>query len=475
MLLFIFILSIYEPLEWTEYRDYRYVQSIDADIRWIWVASTDGIIRYDKLRERWEIPASKIDFPDNISLIGVDDFSNYIWFTTSATLSRYNPTLKSIDQYTLPAEGRSLNIAFTDDFVIINIDDRYYGFDRFTGKFEEIEPGSNIEWKPKNQPQDFTQLSPYFVQDKKLRIYHMTCVILDERLLWVGTEGLGLYKYDIYTFQIEHINFGVPPGKIMAIHIHDDNIWIGGDNNALTLWERKNNRWQYFDLSEYGLYTTKVSEIDSDETSIWFATSEGLIRFHDNKFNTFTVFDGLPSNNITAIEADSNNLWVGTDWGLARIINGKVISLKEFGQVIINDLKLVRDSLLIATPYGVYIKHGKELYAFPDSTGILSTGVSVIDDNGLLVTKMGILTKNGRLLTYPTDLPDPNVYTIESTENEVWIGTANGAVKFDKDFSLREVFNSTNSPIKGAVYKILILENSILFATDNGLVEYKRM
>jgi ligand-binding sensor domain-containing protein len=474
MLIFFCIISLFDPFEWIEYRDYRYVQSIDVDTRWIWVASTDGIIRYDKLRENWEIPRTRTTFPDNIRVIGVDEFSNYIWFVTTSILARYNNTFKDIDEYPLPIQGKPAHIAFTKDAVLIDIGNRYCRFDRETQEFK-LTDSENVEWKPKNQPQDFELLSPYFVQDRHLRIYYMTCVVSDGRSLWVGTGGKGLYRYDIYTCNSENLCFGVPGGKIRAIHPDGAKIWIGGDNDAITLWEREKNRWNYFDLSEYGLSSTRVRAIATDCSSVWFATPEGLVRLHDDEFKTFTVFDGLPSNNVTDVETDSNAVWVATDWGLARVIQDVIVKEDKTEGVRINDIALVGDSLFIATPYGVWIKYGKELYALPDSTGIFSTGVSVVCGNKFFATKMGIVTNDGKRLTYPVDLPDLNIYTIEVSQDEVWIGTARGAVRFDKTLSAREIFNGENSPIKGTVYAISICGSSVLFGTDNGLIEYKRI
>lgn len=475
MLLLFGIISLFDPLEWIEYRDYRYIQSIDVDTRWVWVASTDGIIRYDKLREIWEIPRSRITFPDNIRIIGIDDFSHYIWFATTSVLARYNATLKDIDQYSLPIQGIPSQIAFTKDAVLINIQDRYYKFDRGTRKFKKIDMENNVDWKPTNQPQDFILLSPYFVQDKHLCVYHMTCVASDGRSLWVGTRGAGLYRYDIYSYESENLCFGVPRGRIRAIHPDDGKIWIGGDNDAITAWEKERNRWSYFDLSEYGLSSTKVRAITTDDSSVWFATPEGLVKLHNNEFKTFTVFDGLPSNNVTDIEADSNEVWVGTDWGLARVIHDVVVRENKTKGVRINDIELVGDSLFVATPYGVWIRYDGEFTSLPDSTGILSTGVSVICGNEFFVTKIGILTNNGKRLTYPVDLPSPNVYTVEVSKNEVWIGTDKGVARFDRTLSARELFNEKNSPIKGTVYEIFICGNSVLFGTDNGLIEYEEI
>lgn len=471
MLLILYTISFFSPFEWTEYKDYRYIQSIDIDTRWVWVASTNGLIVYDKLRQNWEIPPSRAPFPDGIKIIGVDPFSNYIWFATRSILAKYNTIAADFTKYSLPIQGIPSHIAFTKEEVFLKIG-KYYRFDRYTEVFEKVE-GLDLDWKPRNRPQDFTLLSPYFVQDRHLTIFPMTCVVLDQRFLWVGTAGMGLYKYDIYTHMSENIHLGIPGGRVQAVYVSCDTIWIGGDNDVLTLWDRGNQKWRYFEMRDYGLYSIRVSEIVSCSLSVWVATSEGLVSSRNGWFKTFTMFDGLPSNNITAIEIHNNELWVGTDRGLARLVRDMVINERTLKNRRINDLEVAGDTLFIATPYGVVIRERDEFSVLPDTAGILATGVSVMSEGRFFATRLGIEVIGMRSLTYPVDLPSRDVYAITLIEDEVWIGTGRGVVKFDKTLSLREIFDEGNSPIRGAVYAISVYENSILFGTDAGLIEYK--
>ncbi|MDX2023869.1 MAG: two-component regulator propeller domain-containing protein [Deltaproteobacteria bacterium] len=67
-----------------------------------------------------------------------------------------------------------------------------------------------------------------------------------------------------------------------------------------------------------------VAITEDKEGTIWAASrSAGLHRIQGNSTRTFTVNDGLPTNNLTALLADGNDLWIGTQGnGLVRYRQG---------------------------------------------------------------------------------------------------------------------------------------------------------
>jgi ligand-binding sensor domain-containing protein len=57
---------------------------------------------------------------------------------------------------------------------------------------------------------------------------------------------------------------------------------------------------------------------------LWVGTPDGLCRFRNGKFDTYTSADGLPNDFIRSIYSDSKgDLWVGTRGGLARMRGGE--------------------------------------------------------------------------------------------------------------------------------------------------------
>jgi len=97
-------------------------------------------------------------------------------------------------------------------------------------------------------------------------------------VLWVGTEGDGLYRFD----EGAHVRYeklsGLPSGWIRTLYLDaDGTLWIG-------------------------------------------TAGGGLSRLKDEQIATFTMRDGLPDNTISQIfEDDDGNLWLGGNRGIVRI------------------------------------------------------------------------------------------------------------------------------------------------------------
>jgi ligand-binding sensor domain-containing protein/signal transduction histidine kinase len=107
----------------------------------------------------------------------------------------------------------------------------------------------------------------------------ITAIVFDpDGVLWVGTEGDGLYRFD----EGAHVRYeklsGLPSGWIRTLYLDaDGTLWIG-------------------------------------------TAGGGLSRLKDEQIATFTMRDGLPDNTISQIfEDDDGNLWLGGNRGIVRI------------------------------------------------------------------------------------------------------------------------------------------------------------
>lgn len=73
----------------------------------------------------------------------------------------------------------------------------------------------------------------------------------------------------------------------------------------------------------------EVKSIFQDKTGyMWFATSEGLLRFDGIDYKLFTTKDGMSQNLVTAMAIDSsNNIWLGYKNGTIDIFNGNIFKV----------------------------------------------------------------------------------------------------------------------------------------------------
>lgn len=475
------IVYIGNPSNWVVFGDFRNVFSIYPDTRYVWVASDGGVVIYDKLFHRWRIPHTRTPFPSDIKIMIADASSGDIWFVTKSLLGSYNPVFQDCKIYNLPEQNPN-SIGVMRKYAYVKYDRQIYEFNKFSGEFKRLDGApAGIVWYPKDSPQNYPFLAPYFVQDRKLKRYYMTSAARDGEDLWVGTQGYGLYKYNIYTYEPTHCIFG-PGNKCVNVMLKDGDIfWFGGiSGNVITRWDRKNDEWTYFSVEDnYGILSTSITSITATEKYAWFGTKEGVTRYEKSSgdFQTYTVFDGLPSNFVLSLAADSLSLWVGTIQGLVRMEDGNVIE-KALSGVSINDI-LVRDNeTWVASSRGVFRKK-KKWQPFRDPNGILSLETEkVIEDRGrfFFATKMGlVIYANGKFqrFTYPVYLPGDRIFSITTDSNNIWIGTNNGVIKYDEQMKVGERYTSTNSPLKGDIYSMLVNGKYIYFGTEIGLVRYQ--
>lgn len=215
-----------------------------------------------------------------------------------------------------------------------------------------------------------------------LNVYTMAVDPINENILWVGTEGSGLFKYNLknnayekYTTNIDagkyyflsnavydilirgnndiyfatgsgtvkysskkksFTNFIYDPvdantvnsGDIMALcEDQYGNIWMGSNQSGISIYNPKKNSFIRFEShhdknDSCSLSNNKVNIIFEDsKKNIWVGTAGGLNKYSSKK-NNFTVYrtnNGLPNDCIYGILEDKNGfLWLSTNKGLSK-------------------------------------------------------------------------------------------------------------------------------------------------------------
>ncbi len=149
--------------------------------------------------------------------------------------------------------------------------------------------------------------------------------------LWIGSYGDGLFVMDTRTKEIRNYTeaSGLSSNKITAIYNDSKgNIWLGSDGGGACLIkngniDKKESIVKYaFDDSKNSLGSNIVYSVLEDKGSnMWFATSNGLSKYDiaANKFSNYTEKDGLPNNFVSSVLSDSlNNIWMSTNKGVSK-------------------------------------------------------------------------------------------------------------------------------------------------------------
>jgi ligand-binding sensor domain-containing protein len=134
-------------------------------------------------------------------------------------------------------------------------------------------------------------------------------------IVWAGTQGAGVYKFDGLTWVNITAMEGLPSNTIYDImEDHNGNIWFGTVSGACIY---NGSGFSYLTTLD-GLVGSNVHCIFEDSGNrIWMGTCSGVSCWNGVSFANYNMSDGLPSNYINAIVED-NGMWFGTNSGLSR-------------------------------------------------------------------------------------------------------------------------------------------------------------
>lgn len=172
-------------------------------------------------------------------------------------------------------------------------------------------------------------------------------------ILWFGTRGAGIYRYNSLTDRIEeHFYTGSRKVRLSNDDVlslcmtSKEELWIGtsGGVNKLSL----GGRYQNIHYTQRdGLPNNTIHAILEDKDGmIWLSTNNGLIRFdpEKNTFKTFDSHDGLQNNEFTDgasfRSTISERLFFGGIDGLDIIFPGKLDTASYFPRLTITEFQV---------------------------------------------------------------------------------------------------------------------------------------
>ncbi len=266
----------------------------------------------------------------------------------------------------------------------------------------------------------------------------ITNLFADGETLWVGTfrSGAARYRHGLWedrkTFEEPGI-FEV--NQIISV---DDIVYAATTRGLGRLIDGKWNLWGPLQ----GLEQYRVNGLAYDGYYIWLATADGLVRYDGQYFTRLGLAEGLINERVYAVHWDGETLWAGTLAGLAAFKGGHWQSYtKEGGQLGNNWV-----TAICSTDEGVWIgTYGGGVSFFdgcswnnfaanrdlsnleinphaliPFSRGVLA---GTLGGGLYYITKEGA-TKVGR------DFPDNNITALAAVGERVWAGSGSGLWSF---------------------------------------------
>lgn len=273
-----------------------------------------------------------------------------------------------------------------------------------------------------------------FTTDDGLPMDDIMCGTLDRRgMLWFGTNGAGISRYDGHQFSNISTTEGLPDNVIISMMMDSkDILWIGTSTGGLCQYD--GHRVKTIELNDATGLRKGIPCITEDvHGNVWVGTrGHGIYRLNDEGIKHYPLSDTSNYAFVRAITiAKDGTLWAGTRKGLYRFDGNDFIEYKESTERKLNFIKA--------------------MYSSDENTLWLGH-----EDGG--ITKC---TTNGgdmqfeHFALYPGD--EPLITCMTSFDQQhIWLGTKNhGAICFDAS-------SQTITPVKTLNQKNGLAGNEVI-------------
>jgi len=290
----------------------------------------------------------------------------------------------------------------------------------------------------------------------------------EEKTLWVGVADSGLYKFTENSNIAQKVYLTDDKSKFYIYSIKQDansNLWFATNKGFFKL-DIYTNYLKFFNLDAYGLSESYALDIqDDNEGNLWIATGIGLLRFNEQEDVIYRYqFDrtdqySILSNGILSIAKGINGLlWIGTTEGLCKYNPrfNRIQQLRSSGYHINSIIGQVINCVMEDTKGNLWV-------------GAHNYGLSLILKKDRKVINFREFEVNGKKASN-------NVKKIsEDFDGTIYIATDSGVVVF-KNERIQKILHF-NTSLGNDINKIndLLIENDLIyFATDEGVVKYNK-
>ncbi len=252
----------YEPFIIFGFNDDRITQ-IEKEGTTLWVATQNGLVRYDRKKESWRTYDQTSHLVDN----RLEDLlfdGQTLWIATRGGLSAVQRT----------RAGKKDSLSF--------------------------------------QIIDYEKLANVWIYD----------IANHDTLLWAATE-FGLYVYDKARKSGGFYRGAFGPGtqRTFAVTCYEDEVWYATEKgiSAFVVDEDSMKNWPTY--AARNLQTdSRIYRLYADGYAVWAATQQGVYKLdrRDNRWVHYTIADGLPAADIYCLLPDGDYIWFGSSAGLTR-------------------------------------------------------------------------------------------------------------------------------------------------------------
>ncbi len=486
-----------------------FVMHIDANNK-IWVGHRKGLDFFNEELDRFEpVEISNTPGPGN-TVYGITSNKNELWLATGSGLKKLNTTTNKIEKvYTNnPKDTNSISFNFVrnvtlDKNGLVWVVMANYGINSLnpqTGEikryFQKLTPSNPqarliyhdkkgnlwlsttlfgaVLFDPKTETIKSPDLKP--VSQETPFNYQSSVIIEDQQgSLWVGSMGRGVIHYNInansfgYKKNLSTIPFDSRTDGFGSIFEDTyGNLWLASYNKGLLKVTMESGEVDDFsELLDYlNIDKFKVLDIIQDSNGfIWIATQDqGFIRIQPNTNEFKVYYNTLDKENPVG----TNFFYLIRETSDGKIWFASVGTLTAFDPVT-EEIKTYKfnPNNPEALP-GTIIS---ELYEDMDNKlwiSFFSVGLFSMDRNTDTFTKANYEVRNN-YITGPVQIT--SMY--QNKKDILWIGTAQGLLKYKTKEGTAELFTTKNGLSNNRIYSIIEDKaNNLWISTSNGISKF---
>jgi ligand-binding sensor domain-containing protein len=349
--------------------------------RHVWAGAANGIIAYDFVEDRWEVPVPlpRLAGEDWPSALAWDGAAGVLWLgTDGGQLFSHTPgTVRWEREGEVRGEVLRIMASPDGDGVLVRT---LIGWSQWQlgGRVpralrEEQLPEQARRPDPRQAGAEpaLDAARGAIERDARLQRFPISDAVQGEAQgeWWLATRGGGLVRFRATTLETTRLLFGTLSEGAGSLATDGDWIWIGGDaqgrRTGVTAARTDFSRWISFESPFDGAPAGFVARIAPARDAVWFAASDGLYRLdraalsrpepQRSDWTHWTTANGLPADAVTAVVPGEAETWVGTLAGLVRIDGARAASANLMPDRRVLDLALLRDTLWIATDAGLFV------------------------------------------------------------------------------------------------------------------------
>ena len=486
----------------TEFKDKNYMaKSRDNDL---FIVKDDGYIYYyqpeKQLFQKLEVP--QIAFGHVLSTI--IDKNNILWVFTSNNDTRSYQIIKNKEEIALTPNNlfkhsEQLLWAFAEEDLIYFIDKTYSLYEYDFGNQQqyfiadlkaEVETRGEVSSIIKQQNDYYIGFKSSglivlkYMSDQKIK-YQMQdteihsgifCLMKDkyQDIVWIGTDGQGVYMYFNDTFSITNTLLDTPVYQInnpvrTVYYDEEQTLWIGTKGGGILRirnYSPETNAAVSFDRISISNSTLTDNTVycfaPGSANRLWIGTENGLnyYSYQNKQLKAFTVIaDGKKVKYVHSInELNDTTLWVSTvGEGIVKVIldkAGSAPSVKSATRIVLDDGRMASNYFCTS---------------FQENDSILWFG-----NRGYGAYRLNVETE--QLTPYRFDnvvnsQTANDIFAIYKNEKGYWLGTSSGLLHFNEDYShyhdRADLFS--NNTVHGILED---QQNNLWISTNQGLVRF---